>query len=467
MAQVLFPPFFQMLDDTPVVLAGYRVFFYESGTSTKLDTYRDSDLATPNTNPIVLDSEGRFPYAVFGENRDYKVIVGLPSTEDASDPPSTTVYSRDPVRSNDLTTFMEMKVGSGAPTGAVAGTAGSSGVVPTGYWDYTNNIEYRCTQTGAAAAALWTALNASSAAAAVPPPQGYLTPVSATPVITSDSTSATALYYTPDVGNLVPINNGATFTPTEFSELTLTLASQHALNTIYDIFVFSNSGVLTLITGPAWSVSTAGSCARGTGAGTTQISRVKGLYTNTVAITGRNGSTTYSVGANLATYVGSLLVDGTAGQVTCHRSWGQNRKWGIWNAFNKRPIRLLCGDSTASWAYNTATVRQSNAATGNAISMFTGLAEEIGVCMFNQQLNTGGGVGSFGIGYNSTTAYSGTIAMPSQQAAQAAGISGIANCTAMPALGLNKFNALEKGAAAGVTYFGTQTQMSLQLDYRG
>jgi putative ABC transport system permease protein len=33
-------------------------------------------------------------------------------------------------------------------------------------------------------------------------------------------------------------------------------------------------------------------------------------------------------------------MDGTNGQVTCHRSFGQSRKWGLWNAYNRRPLYL-------------------------------------------------------------------------------------------------------------------------------
>jgi hypothetical protein len=120
-----------------------------------------------------------------------------------------------------------------------------------------------------------------------------LTPTSGSPVITGDASASTAVYYEPFVGNLVPIYNGSTMTPTEFAALTLTLASQHVASSIYDVFVFSNSGAVTLVTGPAWSNVTAGSCARGTGASTTELTRIKGLYVNAVSMTARNGSTTY------------------------------------------------------------------------------------------------------------------------------------------------------------------------------
>jgi hypothetical protein len=76
------------------------------------------------------------------------------------------------------------------------------------------------------------------------------------------------------------------------------------------------------------------------------------------------------VAGNYATYLGSIFMDGTNGQISCHNTYGQSRKWGVWNAYNRDPITLLMGDSTASWTYSTATIRQSNAAAGNALTTF-------------------------------------------------------------------------------------------------
>jgi hypothetical protein len=469
MAQRLFPPFHQFLDDTPEALEGYRVFFYEAGTTDKLDTYRDSTLDTENDNPMTLNSAGRLPYAVFGQNRDYKVVIALPAADDPNDPPTSIVLSADPVRSNDLTTFMELKVGSGAPTGVVSGTAGSAGVLPTGYWDYTNSIEYRCTTTGDEASALWTALNASAASPSVPTPQGRLTLTSGMPLIASDVLSATALYYTPDSGNLAPIYNGATFTPTEFSELTLTLASQHALSTIYDVFIFSNAGVLTLVTGPAWSVSTAGSGARGTGASTTQLARVKGLYTNAVAMSGRNGATTYSVGANLATYLGSIFIDGSAGQVTDHVSWGQNRKRGVWNAFNKRNL-ILQGGTSGSWTYNTNAIRASNNDSANKLTVFCGLPDEQVQASFLQLISSTSGNDQrplSGMGWNSTTTLIGTGAEARSGEGNPQVVTVRSEYDAAPFIGINNIQAIENGAVGGGTFYGTQAKMLLKAVWRG
>lgn len=105
-------------------------------------------------------------------------------------------------------------------------------------------------------------------------PQGYLSVLSVSasplsPMPTSDQSAKTAIYYRPDKGNLVPISNGTVLTVRDFSELTLTLNSNHVASGIYDVFLFDDSGTITIGTGPVWNTVTEGSGARGTGAGTT------------------------------------------------------------------------------------------------------------------------------------------------------------------------------------------------------
>lgn len=481
-------PFPQFFNSTPTVLSGAQLFFFEAGTSTKLDTYPTyADLVAgtnANDNPVLLNSSGYPASEIFLQAQAYKVVLA-PSTD--SDPPTSAIWSADNYYGTDFEAHVETKVGSGSPTGSVAGTAGSSGVLPTFYWDYTNSILYVCTTTGDAAGALWTAINASAATPAVPPPQGRLTLVSATPVIASDQASKTAVYYTPYNGNLIPIYNGSTFTPTTFAELTLTLVSSHAADTIYDVFVWSESGTVTIGTGPAWTTSTAGSGARGTGASTTELTRVQGFLVNAVAMTTRNSSTTYSVGANLATYVGSILIDGTEGEVTCHVSVGQSRQWALWNAYNRRPIVLRMTDSTASWTYSTNTIRQSGGDTGNTMAVFTGLAEEPVDIEFQQAITGGTGDAAsntqvawqIGIGVNSTTAYSGTIGEGGNAVAASSGTTAIiaytsphARHTLAPTIGLNDINSLERttaavGTSVTITYSGGEDDMMLCAKWMG
>lgn len=44
---------------------GGKAYFYVLGTTDLKDTFQDYDLTTPNTNPVILDSNGRFPAPVW------------------------------------------------------------------------------------------------------------------------------------------------------------------------------------------------------------------------------------------------------------------------------------------------------------------------------------------------------------------------------------------------------------------
>ena len=157
-----------------------------------------------------------------------------------------------------------------------------------------------------------TAVNASAAIPTVVQPQGYLTlqVTNGNPIVGGDVSAATSVFYTPFMGHLIPIYSGSRHVPTEFTELTLSLVSAHAANAIYDVFVFSNNGVLTIVTGPNWTTATAGAGARGTGAGTTQLTRLNGYWVNAVSMTGRNCRLIPGAGGRIAarTETGAQIV---------------------------------------------------------------------------------------------------------------------------------------------------------------
>lgn len=461
------------VDATGTPYSGGKLFFYESGTDTKLDTYSNKALTIANTNPVVLDSAGRFPNAIFLQNLAYKVVFA-PSTD--SDPPTSPIWTQDPVYTSDYSTLAQVNGVNGSPNGQLAGTAASATIPASMAWDYTNNILYVCTTTGSTSTAVWTAVNAATAAAVVPPPQGYLTLTSGVPIIPGDVAAATTVYYTPYTGVLVPIYNGTSFVPTSIvTERQLTLTSSHAANNIYDFFIFSLNGVATLGTGPSWSAGTggsitAGSCARGTGAGGAALSRLTGVLTNAVSMTIRygDGTTTTTVNANEATYVGSMFVDGTNGQVSCYRSYGQSRKWGIWNAYNRAPVYLKAGDATASWTYATATFRPSNNSTANSLTIFSGLAEDTYSIQFDEKCDSNPSSTSMlnGIGYNSTSVPSGYVGELFTYAATQTSM-GSAKYLAAPALGINVITALEKGQAGSTeNWYGTEANMVLSAAWR-
>ena len=297
-------------------------------------------------------------------------------------------------------------------------------------------------------------------------PQGRLTLVSGTPVMTADETAQTTVYYTPYNGNQISIPSGTKNITFAFSELSLALVSNHLASTLYDVFVFldpADNTTIRLGTGPAWATNTAGSCARGTGASTTQLSRLGGLLTNTVAITLRNGSSTYSVAIESAAYVGTIFIDGSAGQVSCYVTAGQSRKWGVWNAYNREPITLQVHDGTSTWN-NSATFPTFTAANANSANSFTslcGLAEEEIYSEYHVYSTpvAAGRQGYCGIGFNSTTALSGVFGTG------ATGISGDFGGTIRgyyvnpPSLGINVFTAIESSLTSAA-FEGVQSSLS-------
>lgn len=80
---------FQVLDGNGDPYSGALLNFYETGTSTRLDTYSDNALSSANANPVVADSAGRFG-DIFLKPQDYKVVL-----TDSSG--ATTVDTFDPV----------------------------------------------------------------------------------------------------------------------------------------------------------------------------------------------------------------------------------------------------------------------------------------------------------------------------------------------------------------------------------
>ncbi len=323
-------------------------------------------------------------------------------------------------------------------------------------------------------------------------PQGILSPISSTtaPIPTTDSTGVTRIYWTPFNGNVVPIYNGTNFVLYAPSQLTLdTAAGSQAVGGIYDIYMFLNAGTPTLGFSPTWSAGTsgsvtAGSCARGTGAGGAALGVVSGILTNAAAMTLNNASTTYSISANRATYLGSAYINAVAGQINCHRSWGQSRVWGLYNHYQQTDINLLVGDGTASANNNSAAVRPAFNNSANSCTIFTGFAGQTFEVTNTQLLaiapNPASSVHEFvrnGIGVNSTTVFSGTNGVVGTNAISGGASSQTwneATVTALhiiqPQLGISTVTAMEQGnssASVTVLIYGTQPNMCMTTRWIG
>ena len=64
----------QFFDSTGAPLVGGKVYTYAAGTTTPLATFTDATAATPNTNPIILDSRGECNLW-FATATSYKVVL--------------------------------------------------------------------------------------------------------------------------------------------------------------------------------------------------------------------------------------------------------------------------------------------------------------------------------------------------------------------------------------------------------
>lgn len=265
---------------------------------------------------------------------------------------------------------------------------------------------------GAAANPSWTS-PASSSTPAVP--QGRLTLASGTPVMTTTQSAKTSIFYTPYNGAYAPIYNGSMFVNNTFAELTLALDSNSGhtgyqqSGKLFDLFVFLNSSTVTLCTGPAWTSGTG----RGAGAGTTELQLLSGIWTNKNTLTAKIDATssTVSVTANQATYLGTMLAsaDGTTQFVYgALAAGGTAAAFNLWNCYNRILVQTFVQDSTDSYNYSLATWRSANGSATMRVSFIQGLAEdgfEAKYLAYSLHNAVGALAARFnGIGYDSTSA---------------------------------------------------------------
>jgi microcystin-dependent protein len=83
------------VDQNGVPLGGAQLFFYLTNTTTPQATYQDVALTTPNTNPVIADSNGRFGNIFLIPSLPYKVQLWTAPTVD--NPTGAQIWSFDPV----------------------------------------------------------------------------------------------------------------------------------------------------------------------------------------------------------------------------------------------------------------------------------------------------------------------------------------------------------------------------------
>ena len=294
-----------------------------------------------------------------------------------------------------------------------------------------------------------------------PMPQGRLTLISGTPVLsTSSGAGVSTIYYTPYLGQLGPNWNGTNFIPAIIPELSLSISGL-AAGSVYDVFYWNNSGTMTLVCGPAWTNATTRSAG-------TAVARVQGILVNSVSISG-------GPSAGYGIYIGTIATDAGGATVTFNPQPASaaggptNGAWvGLWNQYNSVGISVAEQDSKVSWS-PTASWGPADASTNNRITFVTGQAQDgISATYFVQlfALNFPN-YGYAGIGFDSTTTPSvvGTVQSGSGGSGANATIS--FNLSILPQLGKHYIQALEIASSGAPIFYGGSggMQLSAQLRY--
>lgn len=287
-------------------------------------------------------------------------------------------------------------------------------------------------------------------------PQGRLSLVTATPVITSTQSAKTTIYYTPYIGQLCPLYDGTSFNMHdlggELSQATTDTTKSPAAvaaSSVYDLFVWLDGSTYRCTRGAVWTNDTT----RAAG-----LTLQNGISLNTSSIT--NGPA-----ALRGTWVGTVRSNGSSQIDWIYGASGVAAWFGIWNMYNRVSIGTLFNEGTSSWTYNSATPRALNGSSIARVSMVRGLDEEAVSLFLQTFIDTVGGSTSayFGIGLDSTNTF--TTKM------QAGGAG--ASCTAsyawngLPGLGFHYLQQLEAITNAGsYTAYGQNVLASFAVNLR-
>ncbi len=467
-------------------LSGGLLYTYAAGTTTPLATYSDAGLTIPNANPVVLNASGFATIFLSGTSYYFELKTALGVTvwtqDNVSAVPSfnvdvdvtatagvailagQSVYSSD--GSGGLTagrwylTDADFTYASSAaavvgiaPSAIASGAAGTVRLVgrATGLTGLTPGLTYYASATagaltsaappnsrlvGFADSTTTLILTAIPLAATVTADNGIvdgrLTLTSGTPVTTADVTAAASVFFTPYTGNRIALYDGsATWSIYTFSELTLALGTISS-GLPYDVFAYNNAGTVALEL-LAWTNGTTRA---------TALALQNGVYVKTGATTRR--------------YLGTFYTTSTT------TTEDSAAKRFLWNYYNRQPRTLVRQDSTVTWTYTIATLRQANNSTANQVAVVIGVAEvPVSLTLQVTGINNTAAytAAQIGIGENSTTAVAannvGGVMSTGGSSVGTFYSSFVAALSTFPAVGYSYYAWLEASGAVGtMTWYG-------------
>lgn len=306
-------------------------------------------------------------------------------------------------------------------------------------------------------------------------PTGRLTLTTAVPVLVADVSGATTVYYSPYNGAAIMLYDGTDWRAYSFAELSQTLAdatkspSAAGASKVYDMFVWLDGTTVRCTRGPSWDTGGGSATARGTGAGSTALTRVNGVLVNSVAIS--NGP-----GASLGVYVGTIATDASTQLnmqfIPAAAAGGTANRLDVWNAYNRVQVAALSRDSTNTWTYDTATWRSANNNVANRVTFVRGLNEDPASGDYHvYSLSTSGSHNYNGVGLDVTNAFSAGCLPGSNGDVANVRVKMVATYDFMAGLGQHFVQAVEIGGGATGTWSGDanaplNVQMGLTLRMR-
>lgn len=261
---------------------------------------------------------------------------------------------------------------------------------------------------------------------------GRLTLTSGTAVTTSDVTAATTVYFTPHQGSKIALYTGSIWKLYAFTEISLALGTITS-DRNYDVFLYDNSGTLTLELSSAWNAD---------------------HVTRTDALTLQDGIYVKS-GATTRRYLGTIRTTSTT---TTEDS--RKRRF-AWNLCGQVPRMLLGQIPTASWSYATNNTFRASA-NGNTtdgegrVAFVVGLASEIAAEVYNLADASAGFTPVLSIGLDTLGDHATGRGQPSNASSRY-----FMNATYVGAVGIgyHLLQSMENvlGAGAAAVFYGTNS----------
>jgi hypothetical protein len=254
-------------------------------------------------------------------------------------------------------------------------------------------------------------------------------------VTAADVLAATTVYWAPYRGNRIALYNSTIWNTRTFPQLSIAVPATTA--SVYDVFVYDNAGTPALELSAAWNSDTA-IFAAGVYASTRPLQ--DGVYVKST-----NGT---AIDATRR-YVGSFRTTGVSGQT---EDSGKKRHLSNYYTQKARTFQAAL-ETTASWAYTTATWRQANANAANQLDVLIGMPEVCVTATVNAVASNNPGTSEYfvGIGYDSTSAMTSGCLPASVEGGNSVVASLMATLVHNPAIGRHTYVWLEQSVAGGTT----------------